>query len=108
MKRAALYTDTQALCEWLFGHLGDDPRVLARALCEHALALHTHVVLALGNRRREEHIDRADEDLVALRAQVRLATRAGYFTEDQLVHAMERADTIGRQLGGWLKSLGPM
>jgi hypothetical protein len=106
--RAPLYRDAFALCEWLVGRLGDDDRVLARAVCARGLALLEAVCLALKGRRREANIDIADEQLIALRIELRLAAAAGYLTEAQVVHAMQRADAIGSQLGGWLRSLGPV
>lgn len=103
---APLYVDAFALCEWLLGRFGDDPRVLPQALCRSALALLDAVTLALKGRRRDEHVEAADEHLIILRTQLRLAEAAGYLDERQLTHALDRADGIGRQLGGWLRSLG--
>jgi hypothetical protein len=105
---APLYTDAFALCEWLLGHFGDDPRLLPQNLCHNGLALLDAVTLALKGRRREEQIDAADEGLIRLRTQLRLAATAGYLTEAQSLHALERADAIGRQLGGWMRALGPV
>ncbi len=105
---APLYVDAFALCEWLLGHFGDDPRILPRTLCSSALALLEAVTLALKRRRRAEQLEVADERLIALRTQLRLAAAVGSLNESQLVHALERADAIGRQIGGWLRSLGPV
>lgn len=104
---APLYADTFALCEWLVGRLGDDGRVLARTVCQTALRLLEAVALALKGRAREAHLDLADERLIALRVHLRLAGAAGYLSEEQMVHALAGADLIGRQLGGWRRSLGP-
>ncbi len=105
---APLYVDAFALGEWLLGHFGDDPRVLPRALCEDSLALLEAVTLALKGRRRDELVEVADERLITLRTRLRLAGSAGYIEESQLIHALERADSIGRQLGGWMRKLGPV
>jgi len=105
---APLLVDTAALCAWLLARLGDDTRELPRIICRRAWTLHESIVLALKNRRREHHVENADEALIALRAAVRMAREADYLTRDQLVHAMEHADKIGRQLGGWLRRLGPV
>jgi hypothetical protein len=37
----------------------------------------------------------------------RLAASTGCLTEAQAIFALDAADRIGRQLGGWLRSLGP-
>ena len=105
---APLYADTLRLCHWLLERLGDDPGPLPRALCGNALALLEAVALALKGRRRDEQLELADERLIALRTQLRLAAELGHLDDRQEVHALEQADTIGRQLGGWLRSLGPV
>lgn len=107
-QHAPLYVDTFALCEWLLGHFGNDSRVLPKALCDCALALLEALTLALKGRRRDEHLEVADERLIWLRSQLRLAQALGYLDQRQLLHALERADGIGRQLGGWLRTLEPM
>jgi hypothetical protein len=100
--------DTFALCEWLLGHFGDDPRVLASKLCRSALTLLEAVTLALKGRRRDEQLELADERLIALRTLLRLAAAAGYLTDAQVIYGLDRADAVGRQLGGWLRALGPV
>lgn len=103
---APVYVDAFALCEWLFQHLGDDGRVLPRALCSNALRLLEAVTLALQHRDTEGRVAEADERLIALRVHLRLASSAGLFTEPQMLHALEMADRVGRQIGGWLRSMG--
>lgn len=102
---APLYGDTQALCEWLLHHLGDDQRALPLSLCRLALALQGAINLALLGRRRDARIEAAEEHLIILRGQLRLAATLGYLTEEQLIHVLSRTDTIGRQLGGWRRSM---
>jgi len=104
-RRAPLFADTFALCEWLLGHLDDDAGVLATALCRNALALLEAVTLALKGQMREERLLEADERLVALRVQLRLAGALGRLSDRQLLFALERADGIGRQIGGWRRAL---
>ncbi len=105
---APLYVDTFALCEWLLGRFGKDTRVLPSAICQHALALLDAVTLALKGRRRDEQVEIADERLIGLRTQLRLAASTGYLSESQMIHALDRADAIGRQIGGWMRTLGPV
>ncbi len=93
---APLYVDSFALCEWLLGHFGEDSRCLPQALCQSALALFAAITLALKGRRREEQIENADEQLIRLRAQLRLARALDLLSEGQMLHALERADVIGR------------
>lgn len=105
---APLYVDAFALCQWLLRHFGEDSRVLPCALCRTALELLDAITLALKNRRREVQMEIADESLIRLRIQLRLAGETGYLNQSQMLYALERADVIGRQLGGWLRRLGPV
>ncbi len=108
MKAAPLYVDASRLCAWVLERLGARDDVLARRLCATALDLLEHLTLALKNRGREERIDGADEDLIVLRLELRLAGTVGLLSESQVLFALEQADAIGRQLGGWRRSLGAL
>ena len=103
--RAPLFTDTFQLCEWLLRALQRNPGPLARALCGNALRLLEAVTLALKRRRRDEALMEADEILITLRVQLRLAGTTDSLSESQVLHGLECADRIGRQLGGWMRSL---
>ncbi len=105
MKQAPLFADTFSLCEWLLRHLDRETSVLARALCDDALRILEAVVLALKGWSRPERIAEADECLIVLRVHLRLAGATGLLAEPQLLFALECADRIGRQLGGWQRSL---
>lgn len=104
---APIFSDTFALCEWLLKHLEQRPGSLARHLCDNALSLLEAVTLAIKNRDREERLDIADERLIVLRIQLRLAASSGLLSERRSLHALDLADRIGRQLGGWQRSLYP-
>ncbi len=104
-RRAPLFADTFSLCEWLLGRLDGEPGVLASTLCRNALALLDAVTLALKGQLREERLIEADERLVSLRLQLRLAAATGRLSERQVLYALERADGIGRQIGGWRRAL---
>jgi hypothetical protein len=103
--RAPIFTDTFALCQWLLHHFDREPSILARRLCDNALVLLEVVTLALRDRLRDERLEEADERLIALRLHLRLAGETGLLNEQQLLFALDGADRIGRQLGGWQRSL---
>ena len=107
-RHAPVFVDTFDLCQWLLGRLATDRRPLALALARTALALLEAVTLAVKDRRREERIEWADERLQVLRVQLRLAGELALLSESQMLFALEMADRIGRQLGGWWKSLAPL
>lgn len=102
---APLFVDTFSLCEWLLQHLDQKTGALPQALCCNALQLLTAVTLALKNRQRQERLDEADECLVVLRVQLRLAAAVGWLSDSQMLFALEGADRIGRQVGGWQRAL---
>ncbi len=105
---APLYVDAMALAEWLLRRLGGDDDELAQRICRTSFDLAEAVTLALKGRRRDEQLEQADELLLRLRVQLRLAEKTERLSERRSLHALERADGIGRQLGGWLRSLGPV
>lgn len=107
--RAPLFVDALAIAKWLVEHFD---RSATGSLGTHvvtvALDLLQAVTLALKDRRREEQIELADEQLIRLRVLLRLATDCGRLTAEQYGHVLVRVDAIGRQLGGWQRSLGPI
>lgn len=105
---APIFSDACALCEWLLGRLGDDPRVLSRFLCRDALRLVRAVTLALKGRDRPRRLAEADERLIVLRTELRLAAATDYLTEAQMLHALAIADRIGKQIGGWQRRQEPV
>jgi hypothetical protein len=92
----------------LLERFGGRNEVLARRLCTTSLELLEELTLALKDRDREARIEGADEMLVILRVQLRLAASTGLLEERQVLFALELADGIGRQLGGWRRSLGAL
>ncbi len=101
---APLYVDATALCQWLLEHFDHADSVLGRELCRQSLVLLDTLCLALKGFKRPERIAAADESLVKLRAKLRLAQQIGLLTQAQMLFALESADLIGRQLGGWARS----
>jgi len=102
---APLYVDCSALCSWLLAKFNADSGTLERNLCQAAIDLLIAVSLALKDRRRELEIERADEHLIRLRVLLRLAKDDGKLDARQYQYALEQAAGIGRQLGGWARSL---
>ena len=105
--RAPIFTNTYTLCQWLLEHFDDHTGVLAATLCRNALQLLEAVALALKGRQRAERLEEADERLITLRLQLRLAEATGLLDEGQCLFALSEADRIGRQLGGWQRAQHP-
>lgn len=97
-----------ALSEWLLNKFDQDPGVLGPSLCRCGLLLVQAVVLALKDRDRDTQIDLADEQLIRLRVLLRLAVDTGGLSDRQYAFVLDKVDAIGRQLGGWARSLGPL
>jgi hypothetical protein len=102
---APLFTAAWDLCAWVLTRLGGDRSVLPASLCSETLALLDAVVLALKDVDRLENLSQADLCLIRLRMRVRLAAETGLLTERQGLFLLGQCDDIGRQLGGWMKSL---
>lgn len=102
---APVFVDTFRLCNWLLGRLEKHPAPLPRALCSNALRLLEYVALAIKHRDLDTRLEQADERLIVLRLQIRLAEERSYLSQDQTLFALDCADQIGRQIGGWMRKL---
>ncbi len=104
--QAPIFTQSWDLTVWLLKKARAEPHdPLARSLAVEALRLIDVVTLALKNIEREESLADADMMLVRLRTRLRLAMETELLTEHQGLHALRETDSIGRQIGGWLKAL---
>ena len=106
-ERAPIYVDAMALCEWIFVHFDNREAVLPRTLCTTALSLVESVAIALRGRSRYDQVEAADDHLGRLRVELRLALARGLLDERQALYALDQANAIGRQIGGWLRDIGP-
>jgi hypothetical protein len=103
---APIYTVTWDLCNWLLQKARALPHdVLAQALAQESLTLLDTITLALKDIEREHMLADTDLILIRLRTRLRLAVATELFNERQGEYALELADSIGRQLGGWQKVL---
>lgn len=107
MSSAPLYEQTLALaavlCEVL--DAAEDHAGLRGEVREGLLALVDRVALAVAGIERARNLAAADAALCVLRARLDLAHRCGLWDEALHLAAAERTEVIGRQLGGWLRSL---
>jgi hypothetical protein len=103
--RAPLYTVAFDLAGWLLGHLNNRPDTLSCETCRLVLRLLDCIVLALKDRERLDNLDAADMILLQLRQRLRLAAGQAIFDQRQALYALGLCDDLGRQIGGWLKTL---
>ena len=104
-ERAPIFTAAFRLARWTLETFDRRAGTLAPAICRHALAVLEALALALKGRDRELRLDDADEALIRLRLGLRLAAEIGLIEERQMLHALSLADDVGRQLGGWYRSM---
>lgn len=104
VKEAPLFVQTIDLCRWLVANLAGPPVVTER-VHRHALDLLEAVAWALKGFERQEQVERADRSAAALRVHLRLAWHVGALDDARHLFLAEQLDSIGRQIGGWLKRL---
>lgn len=104
MREAPLYVHAHDLARWVLANVGGDG-ALTRRLHEGALALLDAVVLALKGDEREVRLTEADDANALLRVHVRLARELGLVDDRRLLFLTRELDSIGRQIGGWLRRL---
>jgi len=107
MTSSPLYRDTLALCGVLLEEMEGVGgfTVLRHRVAEGALRLLDEVTLALAGFDGGERVSGADAELQALRSQLHLAFEIGLLEEEVFLAVTEQSDTIGRQIGGWLKKV---
>ncbi len=104
-KHAPILVDAMALAAWLLERLEGQQGVLAQRIGQQALELVEALVFGLRDWERARNLDRADERVITLRLHLRLAVEVGLLGEAAMMHALELLDSIGRQLGGWQRSM---
>ncbi len=104
---APLYVEAFDLSRWVAERAATWPhRPLARLATASACELVSAVSLALTfPARRPRHLETADENIVRLRALLRLAAALGCLSAGGLRYATGRLAAIGRMVGGWRKRL---
>jgi hypothetical protein len=104
---APLYEQTLAFAAALEGALlGEDAHAgLAAALLQAVIALVDRIALAVAGIDRARNLAAADAALCTLRARIDLARRCGLWDDPLHLAAAEQTEAIGRQIGGWLRSL---
>jgi hypothetical protein len=101
---APIFTATYDLASWVLQIMNDHPDHLSGDLCNRVVELLSLIAFALKGRDRSMRLDEADEILIRIRLDLRLAADLGLIEQRQALHGLEMADGIGRQLGAWLRS----
>lgn len=106
MKDTPLHRDAVALAGVLLEEL-DAGDALRDRLARVALDLVEDVTLAVARNdpSRLDRLEDADSGLRLLRVHLQLGHELGLLDEGDYLDLAEQADVVGRQIGGWLKSL---
>lgn len=109
MNEAPLFTKAYDLVVWLTKRVLSFPKShrfgLAARIMENSHAALEGVTLALRGFDRLEQVERADAALALLRVYLRLACDLHLLRTQQLYHAIERIEELGKMIGGWQKKL---
>ena len=102
--------DAYALTLWITRHCLRMQRGLRHTLGERLQTAAQGLCLALSETRHVKRVDRplarADRHLDELRLLLRMACDLNALSERQLSFAADQVGGIGRQVGGWRRSLG--
>ncbi|QTD50913.1 four helix bundle protein [Sulfidibacter corallicola] len=79
--------------------------LVAQKLGQSSAALLEAITLALKGFDRQENVVEADRALALVRLYLRLALEKQMIDDRQYAYGCRQCDSLGRQLGGWLKSL---
>ncbi len=107
MKEAPIFVRAYDLHSWLVGRLAEVEAhpILQRTVLRHSEDLLDAVTLAVSRFDTDERLITADEHVALLRVHLRLACDKELLSDRQLLFANEALRDIGRQIGGWRKSL---
>ncbi len=107
MKEAPVFIRAYDLHLWLLERLEDAGEVseVRRAVLDHSRLLLEAVALALARFETRHRVAQADERVTLLRVHLRMASERRLLNDRQLMYANEILSDIGRQIGGWRKSL---
>jgi hypothetical protein len=107
MKEAPLFSQAYDLHGWLLDRFEkvERHRAVRAAVLDHSRRLLNAVSLALARFDTAERLIEADENATLLRVHLRLAADKDLLNDGQLLHANQELRDVGRQIGGWRKSL---
>jgi len=110
-EEAPIYPATHDLLDWLVPHLEHWPRpqrfLLARQVMESATSFYRLILRArkAGLAARADALLEADAELETLKALLRLGQERRYMSRGQYEHVSRLVSDVGRQLGGWRRSI---
>jgi len=106
VKNAPVFVDAYEANLTLHRALAGDASPVGARACALGSDLVDAVAFALKGWDTREELDAADALLARLRLAVRLLGDLGTLPRPQQLSVAERLDCVGRQLGGWRRSLG--
>lgn len=104
-EQAPILRDATRRHLWVHEKFERDTRPAPQHVCRLTLQLVDDLLRALTVGDPRQVLWQVDDTLVRLRYHLRLVREKGDLEEGGLLHALRLADDVGRQLGGWLRSL---
>lgn len=109
MKEAQIFIDSYKTCQWLLQNIPKaltiTDKMLTKRIVRKALVILEELTLAVQGYETLDHVMRADESVALIRVEIRLAMEQELLSVKQYQYLIEQYNCIGRQIGGWLKSL---
>ena len=102
---APILRDAMLLHTWVLQGFEAQRHPTAAHVCRLSTRLLDAVLLALHDRDRGARLADADDALLCLRMHLRVAGERRQCSEDGMWHALRLCDDVGRQIGGWQRSL---
>ncbi len=110
-EQMALYQAIEDLATWLIPHVGHWPRWLRPTMGQQAMESVMGILrastIAYGapHSHRLQYLQRASADLDSLRLLMRISVTLHLTSHKQFEHASRLIAGVGKQLGGWLRSV---
>ncbi len=106
-EQAPVFVRAYDLHLWLLERLesSGESGTVRKAILHHSRLLLETVALGLARFETRHRVVQADERVTLLRVHLRLAAEQRLLSDRQLLYANEILSDIGRQIGGWRKSL---
>lgn len=107
-----IYTKTFDFLLWVFPTVNKFPKsqrfVLGQQVENTVIEVLKGIIRANSERdkgKRESHLKEINTNLEILRSLLRLSYKLKFISHKQYEYAVEKADEIGRMLGGWMRTV---
>jgi len=108
MQELIIFKKSYDFCKWLFNHTNKFPKShrfsIAVRIENGMLDFLRHITIANHRQKKLPLLRAADEELLALRINIRLSHDMKFISTSSYEYAAKQLEEIGKMLGGWIKS----